>query len=158
MKIIVLFFALTMSLTVAYSQGGNVYANKENVAIDGYDVVNYFTNYESAKGTKEFSAKHDGSIFYFKSAEHLQLFKDNPEKYIPEYGGYCSFAMAEKNAKVYCEPSTFKIRNGKLYLFFNDDYEGQHVNTIISWNTDEEEKIKKADANWAKLKTNKTKN
>ncbi len=158
MKNLVLFFAFVLSLSAIYAQGGNVYANKENVAIDGYDVVNYFTNYQSVKGTKEFSAKHDGSIFYFKSAEHLQLFKENPEKYIPEYGGYCSFAMAEKNAKVYCEPSTFKIRNGKLYLFFNDDYEGQHVNTIVPWNTDEEEKIKKADANWAKLKTNKTKN
>jgi len=158
MKNLLLFFALATSLSSTYAQGGNVYANKENIAIDGYDVVNYFTNSKSEKGIKEFSAKHDGSIFYFNSAEHLRLFKENPEKYIPQYGGYCSFAMAEKNAKVYCEPSTFKIRDGKLYLFFNDNYEGQHVNTIIPWNTNEEEKIKKANTNWAKLKTNKTKN
>jgi len=157
MKNLVLFFALALNFSVITAQGGNIYANEENIAIDGYDVVNYFTDYESAKGTKEFSTKYDGSIFYFKSAEHLELFKGNPQKYIPQYRGYCSFAMAEKNAKVYCEPSTFKIRDGKLYLFFNDDYEGQHVNTIIPWNTNEEEKIKKADVNWAKLKTNKTK-
>jgi len=156
MKKFILFYVLLLSFGALSAQSGNIYANKENIAIDGYDVVNYFTNYESAKGEKEFSTKYDGSIFYFRNAEHLKMFKENPVKYIPQYGGYCSFAMAEKNAKVYCEPSTFKIRDGKLYLFFNDDYEGQHVNTIIPWNQNESDKIKKADANWANLKTAKS--
>ncbi len=156
MKKFIFFNLLLLSCNALIAQGGNVYANKDNVAIDGYDVVNYFTNYASEKGTKEFSTSYDGSTFYFKNAEHLKMFKANPAQYIPQYGGYCSFAMAEKNAKVYCEPSTFKIRDGKLYLFFNDDYEGQRVNTIVPWNQDETAKIKKADANWAKLKTSKT--
>jgi len=156
MKKFILFYVLLLSFNALSAQGGNIYANKENVAIDGYDVVNYFTNYTSEKGTKDFSTTYDGSIFYFKNEEHLKMFKENPAQYIPQYGGYCSFAMAEKNAKVYCEPSTFKIRDGKLYLFFNDDYEGQRVNTIVPWNQDETAKIKKADANWAKLKTSKT--
>ncbi len=156
MKKLILIYVLLLSSNAFFAQGGNIYANKENIAIDGYDVVNYFTNYESEKGSKKFSVTYDGSIFYFKNAEHLKMFKENPVQYIPQYGGYCSFAMAEKNAKVYCEPSTFKIRDGKLYLFFNDDYEGQRVNTIVPWNKDETAKIRKADANWEKLKTSKT--
>jgi len=151
-KNLVLMFVLALGLN-SFAQGGNVYANGENVAINGYDVVNYFTNYTSEKGTKEFNTTYDGSTFYFKNVEHLKLFKESPEKYMPEYGGYCAFAMAEKNAKVYCEPSTFKIRDGKLYLFFNDDYEGKKVNTIIYWNQNEEEAVKKADANWKNLKS-----
>ena len=67
---------------------------------------------------------------------------------MPQYGGYCAFAMAMKNAKVPSDPKTFKLHNGKLYLFFNDYYQGDPFNTIIPWNADERNMINKANTNW----------
>ena len=124
---------------------------KENVAINGYDAVSYFSNYAAERGSKAHSADYKGSTFYFTSAAHKKEFLTNPQKYVPAYGGYCAFAMGMKNAKVPSNPTTFKVYNGKLYLFFNDYYEGTPFNTIVPWNSDETNMVKKANANWAKM-------
>jgi len=71
-----------------------------------------------------------------------------PKKYVPQFGGYCAFAMAMKSAKVPSDPKTFKLHDGKLYLFFNDYYQGTPFNTIIPWNADEQNMLSKANANW----------
>jgi len=93
----------------------------------------------------------EGAKFWFTSEEHRNTFRKNPEKYAPQYGGYCAFAMAMKNTRVPSDPRTFKLYNGKLYLFFNDYYEGTPFNTIIPWNADEANMKQKADANWSHM-------
>jgi len=76
----------------------------------------------------------------------------DPSAYQPVYGGYCAFAMAMKGAKVPSDPQTFKIRDGKLYLFFNDYYEGTPFNTIVPWNGNEAEMMAKTNTNWKNQK------
>jgi len=129
----------------------SVYVNSDGVAVNGFDVVAYFTQNEALRGSQKYEAEYNGAKFWFTSEEHRNMFRENPEKYAPQYGGYCAFAMAMKNATVPSDPGTFKLYNGKLYLFFNDYYEGTPFNTIIPWNANEANMKQKADANWAQM-------
>jgi YHS domain-containing protein len=120
---------------------------QNGLAIEGYDPVAYFTKSKAVKGQKEFAVYNQGATYYFSSAENKELFKINPARYEPEYGGWCAYAMGAKGEKVEIDPGTFKILNGKLYLFYNRFFN----NTLKDWNKDENNLRTKADANWAKL-------
>ena len=132
----------------AQDKPGKYFVDVNNVANSGYDIVAYFTDYKAVEGSKDHSAQHDGVTYYFASEEHKTMFEKDPTYYLPEYGGYCAFGMAKMNSKVPTNPETFKIYNGKLYLFFNDLYEGKKFNTIIPWNGDEDNFKSTADKNW----------
>jgi len=116
----------------------------DGLAIKGYDPVAYFTVGKAVKGSKDLSVYSVGATYYFSSAANKELFKANPDKYMPEYGGWCAYAMGAKGEKVSVDPETFKIVNGKLYLFYNAFFN----NTLKDWNKDEVNLKKKADANW----------
>lgn len=119
--------------------------DKNGVAIQGYDPVSYFTVHKAEKGTAQFACTYKGATYYFVNDSHLQTFKKNPEKYEPQYGGWCAFAWGLKNGqKVEINPTTFKIANDKLYLFYN---KGKN-NTLLDWNKDESKLKSKADTNW----------
>lgn len=150
-KILLLAFGLTLGIGTLTAQNENVYSNKDNIAIEGYDVVAYFTDYQALRGNKSFATQHDGATYYFTSQAHLDAFKANPNKYLPQYGGYCAFAMAKHNAKVPVDPTDFQITDGKLYLFFNDFYEGTPFNAAIPWVNNQKEMKKTADSNWAAM-------
>ncbi len=120
------------------------------VALRGYDVVNYFTANEARRGSKAHAVPYKGATFYFVNEANKQAFEADPEQYLPQYGGWCAFAMATQGAEVPSDPETFKLRDGKLYLFFNDYYQGAPFNTIVPWNADEAELVRKANANWAR--------
>jgi YHS domain-containing protein len=114
---------------------------------NGYDVVSYFDN-KAIKGDSDFSYKYDGIKFKFKNKSNLKKFIMNPEKYIPQYGGWCAYAMGENGEKVSINPKTFEIRKGKLYLFYNAFFN----NTFESWLEEGAEELrKKADQNWMKI-------
>lgn len=140
-----------MAVTIQASAQG-VHTNQDKVANNGYDVVNYFTANSAARGSKEFSMVHKGATYYFSNSEHLTQFKASPEKFLPQFDGYCAFAVAQMNQKVPVDPKTFRVDDGKLYLFFNDFYEGNPFNTIIPWLNNENEMEKKAAQNWKTLK------
>lgn len=114
------------------------------LAIEGYDPVAYFTDKKAVEGSKSFKAEHQGITYYFTSQQHRDLFTGNPSKYEPEYGGWCAYAMGAKGEKVEVDPETFKIVNGKLYLFYNKFFN----NTLKSWNKDEASLLTSADKNW----------
>ena len=133
---------------MAQNSGGKQFTTNENVAIKGYDVVAYFTQNEAVRGSQKHETEYKGVKYWFASDAHKTEFVKDPEKYLVQYGGWCAFAMGMKNATVPSDPETFKLYNGKLYLFFNDYYEGTAFNTIIPWNSDEENLKKKADMNW----------
>lgn len=118
---------------------------EDGIAIQGYDPVAYFTANKAIKGKKEFALYHQGATYYFSSAANKDLFKANPSKYEPQYGGWCAYAMGAKGEKVNVDPETFKIMNGKLYLFYNKFFN----NTLKDWNKDEKNLCMKADASWA---------
>src|SRR5688572_16514972 len=119
---------------------------KKQVALDGYDPVSYFDN-KPEEGKAEIKATYNGAIYYFINQQNVSKFKANPSKYEPAYGGWCAYAMGETGEKVKVDPETFKIIDGKLYLFYN--FWGN--NTLTDWNQ-QEQKLKEAgNRNWMKI-------
>lgn len=117
---------------------------KRGVIIDGYDLVSYFDG-NPQKGSDSWQFQYMGLTYRFKSEENKNTFKANPEKYIPQYGGWCAYAMGESGDKVKVDPKTYKIVDGKLYLFYNF---GKN-NTLIYWNENEQSLKSMADKYWS---------
>lgn len=115
-----------------------------NVAINGYDPVSYFAG-QPVPGNPEITATHGEATYYFATADNKARFVANPEAYIPQYGGFCAVAVSEGKL-VSVDPETYKITDGKLYLFYN----GEHGNTKPQWEADEATMKANADAAWAK--------
>ena len=137
-----LFFILVFQLVLlhAYSQGTAVndrvvqYNMADNkLGIEGFDPVAYFEDSKALKGKPEFSVLYEGIKYRFTSAAHQELFKKQPACYEPQYGGWCAYAMGSDGSKVEVDPETFKIADGKLYLFYNKFFN----NTLKSWNKNE---------------------
>ena len=150
MKKLVLFVLLFVSV-FSFAQNDSkriAQYNVENkVAIQGYDPVAYFNQGKALKGKKEISALYQGVIYKFLSKENKDAFLKNPSKYEPQYGGWCAYSMGSSGGKVEINPETFKIIDGKLYLFYNEYFN----NTLKSWNKDENNLKSKADTNWKKF-------
>ncbi len=146
--------AITLLLTIcsvqAFAQGDAIqkkhYNIKNNLAIEGYDPVSYFSG-EPLEGIPEIRATHKGVVYQFATKANLNKFKINPEKYVPAYGGWCAYAMGESGEKVKVDPETFKILDGTLYLFYN--FWGN--NTLTDWNKEEKKLKDSADRNWKKI-------
>ena len=143
---------LTMSITTVIAQKVNTDANK--LANKGYDIVNYFTSNTAERGSIEFSTNYNGATYYFVNAENLKSFKDAPKNFLPQFDGYCAFAVAKMNKKVPVNPETFRVDDGKLYLFYNDYWEGKPFNTLIPWISNEATMENLATTNWKTLKNN----
>ncbi|MBC7950141.1 MAG: YHS domain protein [Chitinophagaceae bacterium] len=120
---------------------------KAALAIDGYDPVAYFTSNKAVQGRKDVIHNHQGITYRFARAQNRQLFIADPIRFEPQYGGWCAYAMGSSGEKVEIDPETFKIINGKLYLFYNSFFN----NTLKSWNKNEVTLKKNADANWVKI-------
>ncbi len=148
-KIILIIILVTVSLT-AFAQPASKRTSQFNlegkVAIEGYDPVAYFKQNKAIKGKKELTATHEGVQYYFSSQANKDAFVKSPASYEPQYGGWCAYAMGDSGDKVEVDPQTFKILDGKLYLFYNAYFN----NTLKSWNKDEASLKKKGDANWKK--------
>ncbi len=122
--------------------------NLENkIAIQGYDPVAYFKQSKAIKGKKEIAAAYQGVTYYFASQSNKDAFTKNPTSYEPQFGGWCAYALGSSGDKVEIDPETFKIIDGKLYLFYNAYFN----NTLKSWNKDEVNLKKKAETNWKKF-------
>lgn len=122
------------------------YNVKKNLAIQGYDPVAYFTKNKALEGSSDITTTHKGVVYRFASQANKSLFKADPKKYEPEYGGYCAYAMADGD-KVKVDPETFKIVDGRLFLFYNFNW----TNTLKKWNGDEPKLLKSADKYWADI-------
>ena len=118
---------------------------EKGIAIQGYDPVSYFTQNKAVKGDSKFAVKAEGVIYYLSSAANKELFLKDYKKYEPQYGGWCAYAMGATNEKVEIDPETFKLVNGKLYLF----YHSFTNNTLTKWNKNETVLKTNADKNWS---------
>ena len=142
-----LFIILVIISTATFSQQID-YNKQKGLIASGYDVVGYFSN-KAIKGNSKYKYTYDNATYQFSSKQNLEKFKANPKQFVPEYGGWCAYAMADKGEKVSVNPKTFEVRNGKLYLFYNAYF----TNTFESWLEEMPENlIKKADASWKKIK------
>ena len=134
--------------TVLFSQQID-YNTKKGYVAEGYDVVSYFINKQPLNGKKKFQTTFDGAKFKFSSAKNLELFKADSKKYIPQYGGYCAYAVAAKKNKMYIDAEAYEVRDGKLYLFYNSFFS----NKLDDWKEGDTKKLQaKGDENWVDLK------
>jgi YHS domain-containing protein len=113
------------------------------VAIKGYDPVAYFTDAKPVKGESDFSFDWNGATWRFASAAHRDAFKAAPEKYAPQFGGYCAWAVSQ-GYTAGIDPAAWKIVNGKLYLNYSLEVQKK-------WEGDAPGFIAKADVQWPKL-------
>lgn len=140
---VALLVAGTFSVFVAAAKDPVYTGHFSNVAVSGYDTVAYFTQGAATKGSDEFSTEWKGAEWRFSSAENLAKFVASPEKYAPQYGGYCAYAAASNQAAK-TDPKAWHIHNGKLYLNYNKSVQK-------NWLQDKNGYIEKADNNWPAL-------
>ena len=137
-KLFAAFIALVI-MPLAIAGQPQTYANR-NGAIRGYDPVAYFTIGEPTEGDNKYTTRWQGAIYKFASAENLALFKSDPERYAPQYGGYCAYAVA-KGSTAQIDPEAWTIVNGKLYLNFSPAIRKR-------WSQDIPGNIRAANNNW----------
>jgi YHS domain-containing protein len=114
--------------------------NDDGVALKGYDPVSYFTEKKAVLGLLKLRFDYKGAVFYFSSKENYRAFKANPEKYLPQYGGFCAYGIAS-GYKAASDPTVFTFVGGKLYLNHSKDVQAL-------WSKDVRGFIKMADQNW----------
>ncbi|ANM30615.1 hypothetical protein ABI59_15085 [Acidobacteria bacterium Mor1] len=131
-------FATTAALAV-----DPINTTRKGVAVEGYDVVAYHTEGKPMKGRREFTHEFQGAEFRFANAANRDLFAADPEKYAPQYGGYCAFAVA-KGSTAPIDPLAWDIVDGKLYLNYSKKIRKK-------WQAEQAEFIRQADANWPGL-------
>jgi YHS domain-containing protein len=148
MKKVILFYTVLLAFTLNNYAQQIDYNKEKGYVANGYDVVSYFSK-KAVKGSSNYKYTYDNGTYKFSSESNLEKFKANPKMYIPQYGGWCAYAMADKGEKVTINPKTYEIRNGKLYLFYNAFFD----NTFESWLEEMPDKlVNKANTNWDKIK------
>lgn len=130
-----------MSQMKANGSTNSLYAG---LGAKGHDVVNYFSEGKPAPGEERYTVEHAGVKWQFTSAEHRDQFKADPARYAPQYGGFCSWGVAQGKLFDVDPVNGWKIVDGKLYLNFNADI--QKV-----FDGDPQGFIAKANGNWPKL-------
>src|SRR5215510_13640136 len=136
-------FVATVALPLAAQTKTLLNLDKTGLAIQGYDPVAFFADGKPAKGKPEFQARHDGALYYFASKEHLDLFKADPAKSEPAYGGYCAYGVS-RNKLVEIDVDAFQIVDGRLLLHYS-----KGVRDDV--NKDTKGNLTKANANWPGL-------
>lgn len=119
-------------------------AGASNIAVSGYDTVAFFTEGKPVHGDPGITAEHEGATYLFASEENKALFEQSPEKYAPQFGGYCAYGAAV-GALFPVDVSTWQIKDDKLYLNLNPE-------VLKAFNADLEGNIAKAQENWPSLK------
>jgi YHS domain-containing protein len=151
LKILVILFLVFNQLQAQTEQKRLSTYNLENkLAIKGYDPVAYFLDHKALEGSASYKVIYLGLIYQFSTEAYKKEFLKNPAKYEPQYGGWCAYALGAKNELVDINPETYKIVDGKLYLFYNAYFN----NTKTSWDKDQSNLLIKANSNWQKRISN----
>lgn len=104
--------------SLSYAADIDVNANANDLAIHGYDAVSYFTEHKPSKGSHKYTATYKSAIYQFNSEKNRDLFQSNPEKFAPQFGGFCAMGVA-LNKKLDTDPTAWEIVDDKLYLNLN---------------------------------------
>lgn len=143
------FFIISISsISILYSQNN---LTDKNVALSGYDPVSYFSS-SPVKGKKEHQVLYQEVVYYFLNETNKKLFEKTPENYLPQYGGWCAYAMGRSGEKVIIDPESFTIEEGKLYLFYKSIFN----DTRKKWQNNIPPLKEKANLNWDKIQNNGT--
>lgn len=130
----------------ATTEGFLTNVDKTGVIIDGYDPITYFTENKPVRGNPAFSFHHDGATYWFASKKNRDDFKATPQKFAPQYGAFCGYAVSIGKLRP-VDPTIFQIEGGRLIL--------QHTKeAFVLFNKDLKGSVVKADANWPALVSN----
>lgn len=141
------FISILSFASSAQSSSRKAQFNLESgLAIQGYDPVSYFKG-KPVLGKTEYSFTYKEVVYRFSTVENKRAFEKDPGKYEPQYGGWCAYAMGKDGSKVEINPKTYKVIDGKLYLF----YDFYFTNTLTDWNANEKTLKPNANKNWSKL-------
>ncbi len=133
--------ALSMFGTAASAGAPEVFTGRfSDLAVGGYDPVAYFEASAPVKGAKEFAYQYEDATWLFSSADNLDQFKQDPEAFAPQYGGYCAWAVAQGYTAP-GNPKNWSVRGGRLYLNYDNSVQAK-------WLKDPDGFIAKADLNW----------
>ena len=143
MKTLYLLAALLLNFTTGLSQEA-MWNAQGGLGAHGYDLVSYFSGEKPVKGSRQWSSRYKGLVFYFASLANKEAFEKAPESYLPQYGGWCAYAMGVDGSLVDVDPEAYKVHQGKLYLFYRTILN----NTLKKWNAREAELLPQADKNW----------
>ena len=146
-KLFLMAAIFTASFNVFAQSKAEYNIDDSKIALEGYSPVSYVDLNLAQRGDKDFVAEHKGVKYFFVDADQKRKFEANPQKYLPEFGGYCATGVAV-GAKFRTDPNKFLVRNGKLYLFLNSI----EVDAKQLWLADERKMTKKAYENWPGLK------
>ena len=143
MKKLFLLFVLLLSTPVLAKDeiSTSLFSNK---ALSGFDTVAYFTQGKAIEGSSQWQSEYKGADWYFSSQQNLDLFLSDPQRYAPQYGGYCAWAVSVKNDFAPSDPNQWAIVDGKLYLNYNAEVKQW-------WDQDQAGHIQVADQNWPTL-------
>lgn len=131
---------------IGFSQKPEIFSTEAG-AIHGYDAVAYFKDKKPVKGSEAITFVWNGATWHFATVSNKNLFAKNPEKYAPQYGGYCAYGLAG-GYKASTQPTAWAIVDNKLYLNYDSTVQKM-------WVEKKAEFIKKADAQWPAVKKNK---
>lgn len=151
MKKILLFLIVGIGLAVANCSKTDgfkqISTTSENVAIKGYDTVAYFADNGAVKGNPQFEFVWNGAKWLFSSKENMEKFKQSPEIYAPQFGGYCSWAVSH-GYTADGDPDAWKVVDGKLYLNYNQKVKEK-------WEAEQQKLIEDGKKNWQDFKAKK---
>lgn len=142
--LLTLILLITSSSALALDEINTTYFG--NLAIEGYDAVAYFTEQRAVEGRKEHETNYKDANWRFTSAANLAAFQADPERYAPQYGGYCAWAVSQ-NDTASIDPTQFTVHDGKLYLNYSKKISAR-------WKAGKEMFITDADRYWPQLLQN----
>jgi len=142
MRRLLLATAILFAAVAARADGTTINVDSRGVAIDGYDTVSYFQPTGVRRGKEEHSTVWQGATWWFSTPENLALFVAEPERYAPQYGGWCAFALSEGEFASDTDPREgYTVVDGRLYLNWSRRVK-------MRWEPDAAERIPVSDVNW----------
>ncbi len=145
-------FSGAVTFALAVLGAGSAFASSQDgifvengVALGGYDPVAYFTMDDAVPGSDQYTVESHGTVWYFVSQAHADLFAEMPEKYMPRYGGFCALGVS-KGQQMKPDVTAWEIHDEQLYLYFNP-------RVAELWADDRETNAEEADTQWEIMTT-----
>ena len=146
-------FAQKETVKFANADAPSQNIGKDSLAVSGYDLTEYHTNQKATKGLSKYQYEYQGVKYFFLNDKNKSNFIENPEKYLPQFGGYCAYGLGMESGlglngnppgKYPVNPKTFKIIDNKLYLFYNNN----GYNFLEIWESNEKANLERANERW----------
>ncbi|WP_417558919.1 YHS domain-containing (seleno)protein [Mesoflavibacter zeaxanthinifaciens] len=146
-KIIISIGTFLINLGLLLAQPQNYNTDESTIALEGYSPISYIEEGKAQIGKKDFKAAYDGVTYFFVNQDQKKQFTSNPEKYIPQYGGWCAYAVS-KGYKYRPDPKSFRVVEGKLYMFTIN----VEADFVKAWEKEGKDKhIAQGDKNWKNM-------